>query len=228
MKLKVLYTFLLINISFISWSQDTINQFDENGKRHGVWKKYFENSKQLRYQGTFHHGKEVGVFKFYCSDCKDQPMVIKQFSDKTDSTFVQFFAKKGKLASQGYMIGKKRVGEWLYFQKRGKQIMSKEFYKDGKLEGKKTTYYKNNVVAEEVTYKNGLKEGVSKIYSFTGVLLKELPYQNDQLHGKVIYYDGKGAIEIEGNYKNGLKDGVWKYYKNGTLIKEEVFPKPRK
>ncbi|MGV6828584.1 MAG: toxin-antitoxin system YwqK family antitoxin [Flavobacteriales bacterium] len=228
MKLKMIYTFLLISISFISWSQDTLNQFDENGKRHGKWKKYFENSKQIRYQGTFNHGKEIGTFYFYCSDCGDQPMVIKEFSKKNDTTFVQFFAKKGKLASQGYMINKKRVGEWLYFQKVGNQIMTKEFYVDGKLEGLKTTYYKNNVVAEEVTYHNDVKEGIAKVYSFTGVLLKKLPYHKDQLNGKVVYYDANGLIEIEGIYKNGLKDGIWSYYKNGKFIKEELFPKPRK
>ena len=41
------------------------NQFDSNGKRHGKWKKNFEGTEVLRYEGQFEHGKEVGVFKFY-------------------------------------------------------------------------------------------------------------------------------------------------------------------
>lgn len=228
MHFKFLFLIALFFTVSSSWSQNDINQLDDQGNRHGLWEKYFEKSRQLRYQGTFNHGKETGIFKFYCSDCKDQPMVIKTFSEENDSTFVQYFAKKGKLASQGAMIGKNRVGEWLYFQKRNRHIMSKEFYVNGKLEGIKYTYYKNKKIAEEVEYRNGIKEGKHNYYSFTGVLLKELVNQNDQLHGTAKYYDAKGELIIQGIYKNGLKDGVWKYYKNGKLLKEEIFPKPRR
>ena len=62
MKFKFLSLFLIV--TSLVYAQD-INQFDESGKRHGVWKKYFEGTKQLRYEGKFDHGKEVGKFLFH-------------------------------------------------------------------------------------------------------------------------------------------------------------------
>ncbi|MFK5982298.1 MAG: hypothetical protein QM499_05230 [Flavobacteriaceae bacterium] len=208
-------------------SQSETNQLDNNGKRHGVWKKKFDNSEQLRYEGEFNHGKEIGVFKFYCDDCKSKPSLVKTFNENDDVAEVKYYTKKGKVISEGKMNGKNRIGEWLYYHQKSNGIMTKEFYKNGKLDGVKTTYYLNNKVAEELTYVNGIKEGANIYYSTTGTVLKKLLYKNDELHGPATYYDALGNIVLEGNYKNGKKHGIWKTYKNGKFVKEEVFPKPR-
>ncbi|GAA4239505.1 hypothetical protein GCM10022291_34080 [Postechiella marina] len=56
--MKFLNQFIvLFLVSICSVSAQNINQFDAQGKRHGVWKKNFENTKVLRYEGTFNHGK---------------------------------------------------------------------------------------------------------------------------------------------------------------------------
>lgn len=206
-------------------SQNEINQFDDQGERHGVWKKTFEGSSQLRYEGAFDHGKEIGVFKYYCSDCEDEPMIVKTFNDSNKIAFVKYYTKGRKLVSEGEMIGKNRIGVWLYYHKKAKTIMTKEEYVDGKLDGQKITYYINSIITEEITYKNGLKEGINNYYSPEGVLLKKLQYKNDQLEGAAIYYDAYGNVVIDGSYKNGKKHGVWKYFESGNLVKEETFPK---
>ncbi len=207
-------------------SQEEINQFDTQGKRHGVWKKTFENSEQIRYEGTFNHGKEIGVFNYYCSDCKKAPTITKTFNDSDNTAQVAYFAKKGKLVSEGTMDGKNRIGEWLYYHKKAKTVMTKEFYVNGKLDGLKITYYLNQKITEEVAYKNGLKEGINNYYSPNGVLLKKLIYKNNELHGPASYYDALGNVVLEGNYKKGMKHGIWKHYKKGRFVKEEIFPKP--
>ncbi len=222
----VLLTLVGVLLSTPIFSQENFNRFDQQGKRHGVWKKYYPNSKQLRYQGTFEHGKEIGVFKFYCKTCKDQPIAVKTFSENDNTAFVQFYTEAGKLISQGKMIGKTRVGIWKYFHKDGKTLLSEETYKDGNLNGIKKTYYLNKVLTEEIEYKNGLKDGFEKYYSTQGVLLKKLINKKGELHGEAVFYDNEGTITIQGQYKEGRKHGVWKYYKNGTLVKEEKYPKP--
>ena len=83
MKYTLYFYFILFGSSLCA--QESINQMDANGKRHGVWKKTFPGSQQLRYEGTFDHGKEVGVFKFYCEECGKQPSVVSTFNDKDDS-----------------------------------------------------------------------------------------------------------------------------------------------
>ena len=215
---------LLLNVTFV-FSQNDINQLDSQGKRHGVWKKNFEESEQIRYEGEFNHGKEIGVFKFYCEDCGTSPVMTKSFNDNDSVAVVKYFSKKGKIISLGEMKGKVRVGSWVYYHNGTKVIMTKENYKNGALDGAKLTYYKTHVLAEELNFKKGIKEGKNIYYSPTGVILKNLIYVNDELHGLGSYYDGEGKLILEGNYKNGKKHGIWKTYEEGKLVKEEKFPK---
>lgn len=218
---------LFLLVASYGYAQET-NQMDSNGKRHGVWKKYFDGTKQLRYEGAFDHGKEVGTFKFYCAECKSKPAVIKEFAIDNAIADVKYYTIKGKLVSEGKMDGKLRIGEWVYFHKKSAEVMTRESYQNGKLTGKKYVYYGNGIVAEEASYSNGVLSGPSLYYSYDSKLLKELIYKNDLLEGPAAYYDAKGQKVMEGNYINDRKKGVWKFYKNGQFEKEETFPKPYK
>ena len=226
-KLSIFFFFGIIFLCVDAFSQSEINQMDAQGQRHGVWKKTYPGTDQLRYEGAFEHGKEVGEFKFYCEECKDKPYVVKNFNDKDDVAIVKYFTIKGKLVSEGKMKGKDRIGEWVYYHEKSKEVMTRENYEDGKLHGKVITYYPNGKITEETDYKNGIKEGEDNYYSPDGVLLKNLFYKDDELQGEALYYDAFGNVIIEGFYKNGKKHGLWKYYKDGKVILEETFPKPK-
>jgi antitoxin component YwqK of YwqJK toxin-antitoxin module len=209
------------------FAQGEVNQVDANNLRHGLWKKYFPGTQQLRYEGTFEHGKEVGTFKFYCESCKSQPMVIKEFSSKDNTADVKYFTVSGKLVSEGKMVGKKRIGEWVYYHEKSKGVMTREQYVDDKLHGKKYTYYPNGQVTEEINYENGVMQGDNLYYAPDGVLLKKLKYLDNELHGEAFYYDAYGNVTIKGYYKNGKKHGLWQYFKDGKVTLEETFPKPK-
>lgn len=224
-KLTHILFFGIIFSSIAAFSQSEINKVDTQGKRHGVWQKMYEGTKQLRYEGAFEHGKEIGEFKFYCEDCKDKPTVTKTFNKKDEIANVKYFTIKGKLVSEGKMKGKNRIGEWVYYQEKSENVMTRENYVNGELNGKVTTYYPNGKITEEINYKSGKKEGEDNYYSPEGVLLKKLPYIDDKIHGQVFYYDAYGNVVIEGNYKNDKKHGLWKYYKDGKVTLEETFPK---
>ena len=223
--LLIIFFFGIIFGSNNSFSQGDINQMDDQGQRHGIWKKYYPKTDQLRYEGRFEHGKEIGEFKFYCEDCKDKPTAVQTFNKKDDISEVKYFTKKGKLISEGKMNGKDRIGEWIYYQKNSKEIMTRENYLNGELNGKTVTYYPNGKITEEIGYKNGIKEGENNYYSPDGILLKKLLHENGELHGPISYYDANGNVVIEGNYMEGKKKGLWKYYKNGKVVLEETFPK---
>ena len=62
--MKIVVAYILFFITSFGYSQ-SVNQFDADGKRHGIWKKNFDKTNVLRYEGEFFHGKEIGVFKFY-------------------------------------------------------------------------------------------------------------------------------------------------------------------
>jgi len=223
----IFFFFGIILSSFQVFSQSEINQMDAQGKRDGVWKKNYEGTTQLRYEGTFEHGKEVGEFKFYCLECKANPTVTKSFNRNDDIAEVKYFTIKGKLVSEGKMKDKDRIGEWVYYHEKSKNVMTRENYTNGKLDGKVTTYYPNGKITEEINYKNGIKQGENYYYSPEGVLLKKLLYKDDQLQGQAFYYDAFGNVVIEGFYKDGKKHGLWKYYKDGKVALEETYPKPQ-
>ena len=96
----------------------TINQLDENGLRHGIWKKYFDDTTILSYEGEFNHGKEIGIFKYYKNiENKASLTATKQFNEANNQAYVTFYSSKGKVISEGTMAGKLYIGAWKYYQK---------------------------------------------------------------------------------------------------------------
>ncbi|OSY88258.1 hypothetical protein WH52_05625 [Tenacibaculum holothuriorum] len=217
-KRKYSITVLTVLFFVIHSQAQKINQFDANGKRTGVWKKFYKNNK-LRYQGQFKNGKEVGVFKFYAVGSPYFPSITKDFSKASDSAFVKFYTPKGKVKSEGYMLGKNRVGEWKYYFSNGK-IFSIENYAEGKLQGLLKNYYPNGKVTEETHYENGKKNGLSKVYTDDGTLLEELTFKDNVLNGPAKYYDLKGQIKESGAYKDGERHGEWEFYVDGEPTSE--------
>ncbi|MDN3667497.1 toxin-antitoxin system YwqK family antitoxin [Algibacter miyuki] len=221
-----------LNIAVLSFlltasgvSAQDINQLDNTGKRHGVWKKNFENSEVIRYEGAFLHGKEVGLFKFY-KNVKNKPVLsaTKQFNKENNITQVTFLSSTGKIISEGAMDGKTYIGTWKYYQQASNNLLILEhFDNEGALTGERLVYYKNGEVAERQNYTAGKLDGESFWYSENKVVLKSFIYKEGLIHGPSKIYNSKGELLIEGQYKNGKKDGVWKYYENGKLIEEKDF-----
>lgn len=222
--MKQTFIYILYFLTTITFAQN-INQFDANGKRHGIWKKTFDNTNILRYEGEFFHGKETGLFKFYKNIKKKAVLTATKLFNKSDNkTYVKFFSSRGKLISEGEMNGRIYIGEWKYYQKRNNNLLILEHYDDkGILEGERFVYYENGQVAEKQFYKNGKLEGVSVWYSEKNIVLKEFIYVNGELHGLSKYYNPKGELITEGAYKKGKKHGIWKYYENGELIDKKDF-----
>ncbi|MDO5968821.1 toxin-antitoxin system YwqK family antitoxin [Flavivirga aquimarina] len=221
---KGILTLFILFVYNLSFSQ-TINQFDKEGKRHGIWKKTFEGTNILRYEGAFSHGKEIGLFKFYKNIRKKAVLTAsKQFNENDNKAYVKFFSSRGKLISEGQMDGKSYVGEWKYYQKTSENLLTLEHYNDkGNLEGERLVYYPNGQIAEKQNYINGELNGVSIWYSVNNVVLKEFIYVNGELHGISKIYNSKGELIVEGQYKQGKKHGIWKYYEGGTIVEEKDF-----
>jgi len=222
--MKFIYFNIILFITTLTFAQNT-NQFDANGKRHGIWKKTYEGTDVLRYEGEFYHGKEIGLFKFYKNIRKKAVLTATKKFNKTDNlAYVTFLSSKGKLISEGQMDGKTYIGEWKYYQKRNDNLLTLEHYNsEGILDGERFVYYENGQIAEKQFYKNGKLDGASVWYSEKNIVLKEFIYVKGELHGASKYYNPKGELITEGQYKKGKKHGIWKYYENGELIDEKDF-----
>lgn len=221
---KILSLVGLLFLCSYSWGQE-INQYDADGKRHGIWKKNFENTNLLRYEGEFKHGKEIGLFKFY-TKYKNRAVLsaTKLFNEENDIADVKFLTSTGKVISEGQMNGKSYIGTWKYYQKASDKILTLETYdSNGLLMGERIVYYPNGQIAEKKNYVNGKLEGKAYNYTENNVLLTESIYENGELHGPYKSYDVKGQLVSEGVFKKGKKEGVWKFYENGKLINEKNF-----
>lgn len=223
--MKICYSFLFFLMFNSFMFAQNINQFDANGKRHGVWKKTFENTNVTRYEGQFSHGKEIGLFKFYKNYKKKAILsATKLFNENNRIAEVKFLASNGKVISEGKMDGKTYIGTWKYYQKNSDQLLTIENYNDkGELMGERLVFYPNGQVAEKQNYINGKLHGESFWLSEKNVVLKTFIYEAGELHGVAKFYNPKGELLSEGQYKRGKKDGVWKYYKNNKLIREKDF-----
>ncbi|MGY0392000.1 toxin-antitoxin system YwqK family antitoxin [Bizionia sp. KMM 8389] len=217
--------FVLTLLSSISLFAQTFNKFDSNGKRDGLWKKNFENTPVLRYEGTFSHGKEVGIFKFY-KNIKGKAVLTatREFNADNNDAEVTFYASNGNVISKGNMRNKTYIGTWKYYHSDGKTVMTLENYNiKGLLEGERFIYYPNGQVAEKANYINGLLEGVTTNYDEDGTVIKIQNYKQGNLNGLFQFFDKSGVILVEGNYKNDQKHGIWKYYEDGKVSSEKDF-----
>lgn len=226
-RLSVVLIFLITTCGLIA---QNFNQFDNNGQRHGKWKKNFENTEVTRYEGEFEHGKEIGTFKFYKNiDGKAVLTATKVFNKNNTEAQVTFLASTGKKISEGKMRGKDYIGKWVIYHKNANQVMTEEFYNDkGKLEGERTVYYLSGQVAEKAHYKDGLLDGESKWFAENGNIIKIINYKADKFDGYYKIYNKNGVIATEGQYKNDVKCCVWKRYKDGELVEEKDFDKKGK
>src|SRR5690554_6112593 len=217
---RIIIACFLITGVFAIAQEEKINQFDQAGNRHGLWKGVHEETNRPRYEGVFKNGKETGVFKYFDDTRAGSVIATRDFSKGDGSAYVTFFDQKGNKVSEGLINkNKQHEGEWRYYHKESPQLMTVETFANGKLHGKSTVYYPDGKLASETIYVNGVKEGVFKKYSQQGIVLEEIPYRNNQFYGLVTYRDIKGNIIAQGLYEKGLKKGIWKYYEDGKLIK---------
>lgn len=218
--MKQIIALLFVLSVFSGFSQDKINQLDDKGNRHGIWKGFYETSKRARYEGTFNHGKETGLFKYFDDTKAATVIATRDFSKNDGSCYTVFYDQKGNKVSEGKLVNKIADGTWKYYHFQSQQLMTVEFYKNGKLEGNRKVYYSDGTLAEDTNYKAGIKDGFSKIFSDKGKLIEEYFFKNGQYDGVASYYDGTGNKLYEGNYNNGKRVGTWKFFENNKLFKE--------
>jgi antitoxin component YwqK of YwqJK toxin-antitoxin module len=225
-KLGLIVAFVLSVGTMVA--QGTLNSLDINGKKDGLWKGVYEASKRPRYEGTFSHGKEIGLFKFYDDTKASTVIATREFNEKDNSAYTIFYDQANNKVSEGKVINKLFEGEWKYYHQASKTIMTTENYKNGKLEGIRTVFYPNGKIAEEVNYKNNQKNGLSKIYAADGVVLEEVIYKNDKYNGLAIFRDPLGNVVSKGQFVDDKKWGIWEFFEQGKKTKEMNMTYPEK
>jgi antitoxin component YwqK of YwqJK toxin-antitoxin module len=224
--MKQLFKIVFLIYSISLFSQADCNKLDANGKKIGLWKGVFEDTKRPRFEGTFDHDKEVGLFKFFDNTKASNLIATREFNSKDNSAYTIFYDFNKNKISEGKVINKLYEGLWIYYHKGSNVIMTSENYKNGKLNGTKTVNFKSGKPAEISNYKNGILDGVFIKYDESGVALEESFYVNGELSGETTYRAPDGLVVAKGKFRNGIKVGIWQFFENGKLESEDNYDQP--
>ena len=218
--MRSIIVFLISLLFSVLHAQNESNKLDAKGLKHGIWKGVYEESKRPRYQGTFEHGKEVGVFQFFDDTQKGDVIATREFNSKDNSAYTVFYDQNRNKVSEGKVVNKLFEGEWKYYHYASPAVMTTENYKNGKLEGLRTVYFLSGKVAEQINYVNNLKQGAYKKYTENGIVLEESFFKNNEYDGVSIFRNDSGIVVSKGMFAKGLKTGTWEVLENGKLVKK--------
>ena len=146
----------------------------KDGKLEGIRKWQSENE-MLHYEYTFKTGVVIGIKSFYQSGKLWTEGTIKDGKE----IFRKTYHEDGKLQEECPIVSGQRDG------------ICKSYYKDGRY--------------EECPFVNGKKEGLAKIYSDSnkGKINMEEEYKNGLLNGIQRIYRMDGKVQKEFHFKDG-------------------------
>ena len=124
----------------------------KNGKRDGIWKKWYENG-QLACEVNYNNGVLDGIAKIYHENGKLEREV--SFNANKEEGIIQAFFPSGK-------------------------INATCSFKEGKENGTSYYYYENGQIRAKFNYLNGLRNGKCQSYFKNGKLRGEGNFLNDQ------------------------------------------------
>jgi antitoxin component YwqK of YwqJK toxin-antitoxin module len=190
------------------------NKVDNKGQKQGVWSKTYSGG-ALMYEGAFKDDKPIGLFKHYYESGK---LKIEQNYLSEDVSEVKMYENDGKtIAATGKYIGKKKDGEWKYYKE--KRLVLTENFKNGKKEGISRVYSKSGAVMEEIPYKEDKITGIRKHFLEDGKIFSETPFKDGLEDGVYKLFEGNEKPVAEGLYVAGKKEGDWNFYdENGKIM----------
>ena len=212
--MKYILASLIISVSVFAQG---INKLDESGNKQGVWKGIYQESKRTRYEGTFEHGKEIGLFKFFDDTKAGTIIATREFNNKDNSCYTIFYNQNKNKVSEGKVVNKQFEGDWIYYHEDSPLVMTFEHYANGKLNGIRKVFYKSEKIAEEAMYIDGIKNGTYKKYAENGILLEETIYKDGEYEGLAIFRDVDNKIYAQGLFRKGKKVGIWKILEKGKV-----------
>ena len=189
MKVSVKLVLFLICIGFLifnSCKKETFNETDEQGRKQGPWKFYFESGeleKVVNYKDDYKFGTET---RYYPSGEKNLEMTW-----------------------QGDTLGVFLDGDYKHYYDNG-QVLHEMSYNEGVPTGIVTYYYRNGKKEIEGQYNSGMKSGVWKYYREDGSLEKSIDYKayeqdwnEDFRAGRYTFYGPDGTPYYKATFEAG-------------------------
>jgi hypothetical protein len=127
--------------------------------------------------------------------------------------------KPGGNSETGWSINENGDSVMMRYDEQGR-LTSFTTYKNGMKNGLSKKFFSTGNIEFEILYKNGLKEGITKWYYEKGALYRVTTYKDDEEEGIQKKYYESGTLMAEIPYKKGkILPGLKEYTKEGELKK---------
>lgn len=221
-RIALLVTALSFVIQMTGFSQnptDTLNRLDDNGKKHGYWKKIERDT--LYYEGRFDHGQPSGKFIYYFPD--GDIKAITHFSRQGTYASSTLYYTKDRVAATGFYLNEKKDSLWKYYDYNG-LLLKEERYKEGVPHGVWRVLYDTGKPSDVTNYKDGKKDGPWTQYFENGSVQSKAMYVDGKLDGVMFIYYPNGRMKANGRYVNNMKEGIWAVYDTeGKMTAKEEY-----
>lgn len=200
------------------------NRLDAKGRKQGLWVRQ-DSTRRLFYRGVFKDDRPQGHFVY--TDHDGLTVVEAWYFRDGYASYNRFYYPDGKLLSEGYYLDQQKDSLWIYYRQDGRRIRS-QTYKNGLADGVSRLYGPDDEVVEEMHWFRGLRHGDWWKHESQG-------YQNGTYHlnkstGPYRAFYADSSRSIVGHYDDGAKDGLWSFYlpaPSGRLYKEEFYRQNR-
>ena len=195
------------------------NRYDDEGKKTGVWRTYFNNG-EIASEIVYKGGNKNGLSKVF--NDKGKLIDLQRMEGDTIAGHVDELVIID-LYKGYYPNGKiKLVGGLDNGQKNG---IYREYDEEGNIING-YIYQKDTLIAEGIISGYGIYEGEWTYYFKSGAVKAKGAYENSKKEGKWKYYYSNGKLEQEGTFKDNKQSGNWSwYYSNGQLKRKEFYNK---
>ena len=190
-----------------------LGEYNINGERTGEWTTY--NHKDfLILQGNYQDGKKHGVWLSYCDYQKNVIVDTTQYLyGIKNGAFTAYYLNEA-IHVTGHYTNDIPDGNWIEYDLEG-NISKSEYYKNGVKEGA-SRIYKDGKIIWVNNFLKGKPYGWFKLYRYDQNV-KEGIYQFGLKEGIWKYYHESAGIGVLGNYVADKMDGVWIYYDSDSL-----------
>ena len=101
----------------------------------------------------------------------------------------------------------------------GQKLVKEVTFKNGVREGLMKSFYQSGEVRQTFWYSNGLREDSAKWYYLDGPVFRSTPYRHDTVDGIQKQYYRNGRIKAKLGYKNGMRTSyIEEYTMEGKLV----------
>lgn len=152
---------------------DTINQTDANGKRQGWWMLWNDESPskkgEFRQEGKYIDGKKTGVWtRYFLPSYKKEYQIT--FINWIAKWPAKFYYKDGTLQEEGIRNGtlQVRIGDYKYYHENSQLSYDWHYDESGKRQWIQTYYYENGNVMIVWKWINGQEDWLIEIFNEDG------------------------------------------------------------